>query len=157
MKSYVEEKLSRIFYECDKHIQRIEYATKNMSKFMPLYKDKYISLDNDKIKDIDQFLFRFSKLQDTMGQRLFKNILLFLGEDVESKPFIDILNLMEKFGLLESAIEWRRLREARNELAHNYDDDADEMSLIINKLYGDTELMISIYKHIKQYYYEKKV
>ena len=145
------EKLNKIFYECDKHIQRLNSASKKMAAFMPLDKEKYITLSDDNIGVIDQFLFRFAKLQDAMGQKLFKTSLLFLKEDIEGKPFIDILNLMEKLTLLEDAKTWRELREDRNELAHNYEDEPEQMSTTINKLYEKKDLLIDIYKKIKDY------
>lgn len=152
----VREKLEKIFSKCDKHILRINGATKKMSLFMPLDGDKYEKLTEDEIESIDQFLFRFAKLQDAMGQKLFKTILIFLNEDIEGKPFIDILNLMEKLGLLEDKNEWKMLREYRNELSHNYEDEPITMSATINKLYAEKENMIAIYNKIKGYYNHKK-
>ncbi len=38
----------------------------------------------------DQVVYRFSKLQDIMGAKLFKSFLLFQGENI-NKPFLDIL------------------------------------------------------------------
>ncbi len=150
-KNIIVEKLNKIFYECDKHILRINSATKKMSYFMPLNKEKFIDLTEDEIEHIDQFLFRFAKLQDAMGQKLFKTILLSLNEDIEGKPFIDILNLMEKLYLLKDANKWRELRDDRNELSHNYEDEPEEMSIIINKLYDKKDILIEIYKNIKRY------
>ena len=146
------EKLEKIFYECDKHILRINSASKKMSKFMPLNKEKYINLTDDEVGYIDQFLFRFSKLQDTMGQKLFKTMLFFLNEDVEGKPFIDILNLMEKINLIDSTYQWKELRADRNELSHNYEDEPEAMSEAINRLYDKRALLINIYQNIKDYY-----
>lgn len=119
---------------------------------MPLNKERYENLSEDEIEHIDQFLYRFSKLQDTMGQKLFKSILLLLDEKVENKPFIDILNRLEKLELLEDANIWRELRDDRNELAHNYEDDPEEASLIINKLFFKKDILIQIYNNIKKYY-----
>jgi len=146
------EKLEKIFYECDRHILRINSATKKMSSYMPLNKDKFIDLNDDEVEHIDQFLFRFAKLQDSVGQKLFKTILLYLNEEIEGKPFIDILNLMEKLHLLDSANEWRELRDDRNELAHNYEDEPEEMSITINKLYRKKDTLIHIYQNIKTIY-----
>ncbi len=119
---------------------------------MPLNKEHYENLSEDEIEHIDQFLYRFSKLQDAMGQKLFKSILLLLDEKVENKPFIDILNRLEKLELLEDANIWRELRDDRNELAHNYEDDPEEASLIINKLFFKKDILIQIYNNIKKYY-----
>ncbi|NPA60460.1 MAG: hypothetical protein GXO30_08415 [Epsilonproteobacteria bacterium] len=123
---------------------------------MPLNKSKYTNLSDDKVANIDQFLFRFAKLQDVVGQKLFKTVLLFLKEDIEGKPFIDILNLMEKLYLLEDANIWKQLRDDRNELAHNYEDEPEQMSETINRLYDKRSVLIHIYKHIKNYV-EKKL
>jgi hypothetical protein len=61
--------------------------------FMPLDAKRYQQLTDDEIEHIDQFLFRFAKLQDAMGEKLFLLILEFLKEEnTRNKPFIDILN-----------------------------------------------------------------
>ena len=144
-----QKKLEKIFRECDKHILRIASATKKMSNSMPLDKTKYLNLTEDEVEHIDQFLFRFSKLQDAIGEKLFKTILLFLDEDIENKPFIDILNRLEKLELIESANTWRELRKDRNDLSHTYDDDPEEMANSINKLYVKKDTLIKIYQNIK--------
>jgi hypothetical protein len=123
-----------------------------MSKFMPLNSIKYQNLSDEEVEHIDQFLFRFAKLQDSMGRKLFKNILLYLGEDVSEEPFIDILNRLEKINLLSSANFWRELRNDRNELAHNYEDNPEEMSESINRLYEKKDKLIEIYYNIKKFY-----
>ncbi len=145
------EKIVKIFSECDKHILRINSSSYKMKPVMPLDKEKYIHLSEDEIEHIDQFLFRFSKLQDAMGQKLFKTVLLLLDEKIENKPFIDILNRLEKLELLNDANVWRELRDARNELAHNYEDEPEEAAMIINKLYDKKDVLIKIYTHIKIY------
>ena len=119
---------------------------------MPLNKNKYLNLADNEVEYIDQFLFRFSKLQDAIGEKLFKTILIYLEEKIENKPFIDILNRLEKLELLDDVAVWKELRDDRNELAHNYDDDPDETSEVINKLYNKRSLLIDIYQQIKSYY-----
>ena len=146
------EKIEKILYECDRHISRIESSSKKMSAFMPLDKEKYINLSDDEVEHIDQFLFRFAKLQDAMGQKLFRAILIYLNEEIEGKPFIDILNTMEKIGLIDSAYDWRELRDIRNELSHNYEDEPEQMSEAINRIYDKRSSLINIYKKIKSYY-----
>lgn len=150
-------KIEKVFNECEKHILRMQSAITKMSSFMPLTSQKYINLSDDEVEHIDQFLFRFTKLQDTLGEKLFKSILLFVDEQVENKPFIDILNRLEKLGLIDSTNEFRELRNDRNELAHNYDDEADEMSATINKLYTKQIILVEIYKNITMYYDKQRV
>jgi hypothetical protein len=149
------ERLKKIFNECDKHTIRINSSSAKMKVNIPLDKHKYIQLTDDEIEYIDQFLFRFSKLQDAIGEKLFKTILLYLEEEVENKPFIDILNRLEKLELIQSANVWKELREDRNKLAHNYEDEPEEMSEAINKLYNKKDILINIYLNIKNYYRDK--
>lgn len=151
------EKLKKIFNECDKHIIRINSSSLKMKANIPLNAETYLNLTDNEVEYIDQFLFRFSKLQDAVGEKLFKTILLSLDEKIENKPFIDILNKLEKLGLLDDVKVWRKLREDRNELAHNYDDDPNETSLIINKLYNKKDILIDIYQKIKRYHTAKHV
>ncbi|MDD5460316.1 MAG: hypothetical protein PHG00_01585 [Methylococcales bacterium] len=70
-----------------------------ISVFMPLDANKYEQLTDDEIEHIDQFLFRFAKLQDSIGDRLFILILEFLKEEnIRNKRFIDILNDSNSLG-----------------------------------------------------------
>jgi len=154
--NYAREKLERIFRECDKHIERMNSAHAKASSLLPLDTKKYENLSDDEIEHIDQYLFRFSKLQDAMGKRLFKTLLTFLDEDVDEMPFVDILNLLEKLGLLLSVEEWRRLKSIRNELAHQYDDDPQEMSTILNHIFEQKTVIVSMYHRVKSHYLEKR-
>lgn len=112
------ERLKKIFYECQKHIQRIDSSSMKMAAFMPLSQSRYDALNEDEIEHLDQFLFRFLKLQDAIGQKLFKTILFVLKEDIENKPFIDILNRLDKLELIQDIDAWMELRNIRNSLAH---------------------------------------
>lgn len=144
------ENFEKILKECDAHVSRLESAVKKMSAFMPVTENKYMHLTEEEIAYTDQFLFRFVKLQDSMGQKLFPKTLSFLEEDVRGVPFIDILHRLEKLGLLNS-MQWQELREIRNELAHNYEDDVTEILLALNTIYAKKENMINIYKTIKNF------
>jgi len=150
----LKERIERIVKECEKHRQRIEEATEDMNAFMPLDAERYLSLGKDEVQAIDQFLFRFSKLQDAMGRKLFKLILILKEDDplvIEEMTFRDILNHLEKIGILQVR-EWQRLRDIRNELSHNYDDESDEMSVVLNKIFSEKESLFMVFDNLKKYY-----
>ncbi len=152
--SIKKEKVERIIRECDQHSLRMKDSAAQMVIFMPLESHNFQDLSKLQVQIIDQFLFRFAKLQDSLREKLFKAILLFLDEDIANKPFIDILNRMEKLELLTSAQEWRDLRDIRNELSHTYSDDPEEMPLSINKTFASKDILITILKKIKDYYHK---
>jgi hypothetical protein len=69
----------------------------------------------------DQILFRFMKLQDTLGERLVPATLDALAEPFEDRPMRDRIDRLEKLGYL-NVEAWLRWRELRNRLAHEYPD-----------------------------------
>ena len=143
-------KMGKYFKECDRHIQRINEAYADMKSIIPLSVEKYKELTKDEVQDIDQYIFRFSKLQDTMGDKIFK-LALNNYETVNSAiPFIDMLNKLEKHGCISSAKEWSYLRKLRNEVSHQYDDEAEEMTQAINALLMQKEIIINIYTKLKK-------
>ncbi|MCK5715908.1 MAG: hypothetical protein KAH77_00350 [Thiomargarita sp.] len=144
-------KLLQSLDECHKHIKRVLYAYHKMSVLMPLDALKYEQLTDKQVENIDQFIFRFSKLQDAMGERVFKSVLICLEENVKKKPFIDLLNRLEQLGALQSKEEWLSLRRLRNTFSHEYFDDSDVNALNINMVYTHTRQLYDIFIHIKKY------
>jgi len=155
--NFQQEKLQRLIRECDRHCLRIHDSAKQMQAFMPLSTASYLNLSKLQVQIIDQFLFRFIKLQDSMGERLFKAVLLLLEEEVANKPFIDILNRLEQLEILSSADDWRALRDIRNIVAHTYDDEPEEAALAINKIFSKREDLLFIFQNIKAYLSNKNV
>jgi len=142
-------KLQKYFKECDKHLQRIEEAYSDIKTILPLTVQKYKILSKDEVQDIDQYLYRFLKLQDTLGQKIFKLVLDIYEPSNEALPFLDILNKLEKLNFLESAKEWMNLREKRNNIAHQYDDEPYEMTQAINDILNQKDILKSVYMRFK--------
>ena len=144
-------KLEQTLNECKRHKLRLNSAYSKMSEFMPLTPERYKQLTDDEIEHIDQFLYRFAKLQDAIGLRLFKNVMHFLGETTESKSFIDIFNRLEQLGITDDFENWLKLRTIRNELAHEYDDDPVENAEEINKIYGMKDNLCGYFDKVNNY------
>jgi len=137
-------------YECDKHIEKINDAKFYLKNLMPLTIEKYLTIDKIQSSFIDQLNFRFSKLQDTIGESILKGILILFEEDVEKKTFLDILNRLEKLDILNKN-RWLELREVRNNIAHEYSFNQDEVVDNINLIYDKSDELISVYRDINQY------
>jgi len=69
---------------------------------------------------LDQFAYRYTRLQDDMGARLIPAILGALGENAAAMPALDRLDRLEQLAWLPSADEWSELRHIRNEFTHDY-------------------------------------
>jgi len=75
---------------------------------------------------LDQFAYRYTRLQDDMGARLFPAVLRALGEEIAAMPVLDRLNRLEQLGWLPAAEEWIDLRHIRNEFTHDYPETTGE-------------------------------
>lgn len=144
------ERLAREFEICDRHIQRIHEALDALHAEIPMSVDFYAGLDQDQIRCMDQFIFRFSKLQDAMGAKLFRYVLTYLDEDVSSLPMRDVLNLLERFRIIDKADEWGYIRELRNEIAHDYPLLENDIVSVLNELISKVPLLESIYERLRQ-------
>jgi len=142
-------KLKKYFNECDKHLQRIEEAYSDIENSLPLTVQKYKNLSKDEVQDIDQYLYRFSKLQDTLGQKIFGLILNIYEPSNENIPFLDLLHKLEKLDFLDNTKEWMNLRDKRNKIAHQYDDEPYEMTQAINDILNQKDILKSVYIKIK--------
>ena len=149
----INERLQREFEVCDKHILRINEALEELSSTLPLTNESYAQLSSEQIRCIDQFIFRFSKLQDAMGAKIFRYILEYLDEDVTSLPMRDILNRLEKYKFLPDANEWIYIRELRNEIAHDYPLMENDVVNILNELFSKVNTLYGIYDKLKASYF----
>jgi hypothetical protein len=127
--------LKSILNECEKHLDRMNFAYENISYMFPLDPEKISKLKKEEITFIDQFIYRFSKLQDALGQKLFKAVLINLDEEVNNKSSIDIFNRLEQLEIIKDYDKWKFFRDLRNELAHEYEENemADKLNLLFEK------------------------
>lgn len=134
---------------CTIHNQRMQFALEKINRHFPLNSQKYLSLEPEELSFIDQLIFRFSKLQDSMGGKLFPVILETLGEDIQGKPFIDRLTKIEELGIIPSTDEWFLLRETRNLVTHEYPFITDEVIEGLNLLIKHCQLITNIWKQVE--------
>lgn len=148
-KKEITERLEREFDVCDKHILRINEALEGLGVNIPMSADCYSNLTTEQVRCIDQFIFRFSKLQDSMGAKIFRHILEYLDEDITALPMRDILNRLERYLIIPSADEWTYIRELRNEISHDYPLLETDVAAILNELFSKTDIIFSIYSKLK--------
>ncbi len=128
----------------------MQYANSQVNRFFPLTTEIFNSFSDATIGNIDQLIFRFTKLQDELGNNTFRFLLEYLREDIAEKPFRDILNILERLKIIESADIWLSLRELRNDLTHDYPEMIDETVDKLNHLYNQLPLLENILSIIEE-------
>ncbi len=80
-----------------------------------------LGADIDDAERVEAFVARFSRLQDTLGDKLLPVVLTALGEPVGA--VIDNLDRAERLGLIPGADDWMAARRLRNRMVHEYVED----------------------------------
>ncbi len=114
------EKLTAALWEANRHMETLKEALTEWER-SPAASWEALEADRAQVRVIDQLLFRFTKLQDAVGERLVPSTRAILHEPYEEWPMRDRLNRLEKLGYLDVE-DWLAWREVRNRLAHEYPD-----------------------------------
>jgi len=131
------------------HLTRLEVAKKEINSLGSI--DNLNLTDWEVLKVIDTFIFRFIKLQDFLGNKVFKVFLKAIGEYNEGMSFIDILDKLEKLGVIENAEDWFKIRELRNRLTHEYPDEEEEIKRDLKLALRYSEILKQTLENIETY------
>jgi len=110
--------ISEIIEKVEIHKSRAKSALLEIKSWSVF--DSDVFEDFEKIKTIDTFIYRFIKLQDMMGDKLFKIFLDEIGEYKDNMSLLDVLDKLEKFDIIDDSYSWMEYRKLRNKLTHEY-------------------------------------
>lgn len=79
---------------------------------------------------LEAFVGKFSRMQDTLIDKLLPHCLSAVGEKTGSA--LDNLNLADRLGLLGNPDQWLAMRHLRNRLVHEYVEDPAELATALN-------------------------
>jgi len=141
----IREKLKTYLYEADRHRQHMSEARTELH--LPIL--KYDELSKMEKFALNTFIFRFSKLQDLMGRKIFRACLEFFQIPTEDMGFADILKTLEKENILDIDT-WSLLRELRNDIAHEYPEEMDETIEKINLFIRRSDDLLRILERLER-------
>lgn len=144
-------RLKTYFLETDKHIDLMRDAFEAIENILPI--SNYEELGNLEKFALNALIFRFSKLQDLLGSKIFRNYLDFTGFSVANKSFFDILKELEKEGIVDID-SWNEFRVLRNQIAHDYPQDEEEILQSIDLILKNSKELIAITKKIEDKFNE---
>lgn len=117
--------------ECRRHLRYLRDASGRIA--WPLTAQQMEAPADELVATLDQFAFRFARLQDILGQKAFRAVLVgSLSEPFEDSPLRDVLDRLEQLRLLPSAERWEEIRAVRNSLAHDYPDTPAQRAARLN-------------------------
>lgn len=132
----------------DIHSKRLQGALKKTLPLIPMTAEKIVALDETDASFLEVVHSRFSKMQDDLGAKVFP-LILQLSEEREAQTIIDKLNRLEKLGYLGDAIWWTTLRELRNDIIHDYENDYEALAENTNTLVVKAQELLDYWKQLK--------
>lgn len=104
--------------QCRRHADVLRSALVDLpERFDPA---AVLEADSPLLRTVDQFVLRFIKLQDTLGEHVLRAFATeVLAEPLNDSPLIDVLVRLERYGFLD-VNAWARWRALRNSLTHEY-------------------------------------
>ncbi len=130
----------------NRQVQGLLRALPAVQAITPLSLEALTSLAPQKIDAIDLMLKRFENVFEA-GRRLFRAALLLWEEPQDGLSYIDVLNRLEKIGILESAQQWREVGRTRNAVVHEYAMRPDDQVKAINAACAHAEDALKIVNH----------
>ena len=116
--------------QCELHANVMADAMREIP--WPLRAEQMLQPDVSLLRLVDQFVLRFTKLQDTMGNHVLRQFVIqAFAEPLEDVPFVDVLLTLERQKIL-TAQAWALQRGVRNALTHEYPEDPLRLVLALN-------------------------
>lgn len=119
------------------HLQRmrryLEHSFERCSGIFPALHWQAVSMEQHEM--LAAYRIRFSEFQEHLGKTMRA---VAIEEEVDVDRFGSVLAFMEKLNVLESADRWKIIREIRNAVNHEYEDDAQRRSLFFAEMFKAT-------------------
>lgn len=115
------------------HLQRMReylaYSTQRVQQILPI--DDWAALSFEQHETLAAFRVRFSEFQEHLGKTMRA---VAIEEEVDVERFGSVLAFMEKLGVLVSTERWKLIRELRNAVNHEYEDDTERLTQFFSEL-----------------------
>jgi hypothetical protein len=130
--------------------ERLQKSYEHLQDYFPFNDIFFEHITYEQLASTDHLTTRFSKLQDIIGSKLFPLILKEQDEDISELSYLDRLNLLEKLNFLPSAQDWRKMRDTRNHLMHEYPNDLKLMAKYFNDAMVETKKLLVYWQDLKK-------
>ena len=103
------------------------------------------ALTADERETISAFTTRFASYQEQLGKAMRA---IAIEEEAPTSPFGAILALMEKLEILPSAEIWKEVRELRNLVNHEYEDDPVLLAQVLSAMMDKAGFLMSVHERL---------
>lgn len=135
------------------HLERMAgYLTWSLGQvrtFIPIR--DWAALTAEQHESLAAFRIRFSEFQEHLGKAMRA---VAIEEEENCEPFGAVLAFMEKLDILDSIAHWKLIRELRNAVNHEYEDNTTRLSEFFRLLAEETPTLIGYQQRLAAYCYQ---
>jgi hypothetical protein len=113
--------------------QYLEHSYERCHEIFPVTNWQAMSMEQHEM--LAAFRVRFSEFQEHLGKTMRA---VAIEEEVNAERFGSVLAFMEKLGVLESVERWKIIREIRNAVNHEYEEDAGRLTQFFSEMFKAT-------------------
>ena len=132
------------------HLARMrEYLAYSLSQVESILGLKaWEALTPDQHESLAAFLVRFSEFQEHLGKTM-RSVAIEEEQDVER--FGAVLAFMERLQVIGSTEQWKLIRELRNSVNHEYEDDAARLAELFELMTKETPVLFECFSRLQKY------
>ena len=115
------------------HLRRMRgYLAFSLEQTLPLMPiQSWKNLTPHQHETLAAFRLRFSEFQEHLGNTMRA---IAIEEDQKIEPYTAVLLYMEKLEIIDTAERWKTIRELRNAVNHEYEENAERLSQFFAEL-----------------------
>jgi uncharacterized protein YwqG len=107
----------------------LAYSLAQTQPLMPI--QSWTGLTPENHETLAAFRVRFSEYQEHLGKAMRA---IAIEEEQKTEPYTAVLLYMEKLGIIDKAERWKELRELRNAINHEYEENTDRLTQFFDEL-----------------------
>ncbi|MBK5938191.1 hypothetical protein [Halochromatium roseum] len=132
------------------HLERMRgyltYSLEQVSVLMPI--NDWKTLTPKHHETLAAFRVRFSEFQEHLGKTMRA---VAIEEEQKTEPFTSVLLYMEKLSIIDSAQAWKELRELRNAINHEYEENPRRLSQFFSELAQATPTLMDWHQRLADF------
>ncbi len=122
------------------HLHRMQtYLNYSLNQTLPLLPiSNFQLLTPEHHETLAAFRVRFSEMQEQLGKTMRA---IAREEEQETEPFSRVLLYMTKLGIIDTVEQWKLIRELRNAVNHEYEENNARLSEFFEELTKSTPIL----------------
>lgn len=123
------------------HLQRmaiyLDWSHCQVKAFTPIQDWSALTLEQH--ESLAAFRVRFSEFQEHLGKTMRA---IAIEEEEHPEPFGAVLAFMEKLDIIDNTEHWKLIRELRNAVNHEYEENSERLSEFFHQITMETAVLL---------------